>query len=229
MPESPREIFLAACTEIAARFSDRGFRFAKSGPHARKKAGDFTYQISFQSSHSNVAGASVKLSIHGTVFSKRLEAWRASHPQLRASDYVAGGQIGNLSDKAEWCDWDLADRNVRQSTIDSAVAAIESIAIAYFAQFDELDVLMPKLQQSDIPSMTIDNVIEFLLCFADHERAKTAAVHFLHRRPDLAGSYMQEFQWYSERGLDSSRPSGYAKTLAFFSHLFQFGDLTRVF
>jgi hypothetical protein len=226
-PESPRENYAAACAEIAAHFSDREYRFAKSGPHATRKSGDFTYQIGFQSSHKNVAGVSVKLWIHGTVFSKRLETWRSSHPQLRAIDYVAGGQIGNLTDDTIWHDWNLADPITRQSTIETAISTIELVAMPYFAQFDDLSVFIPKLQHSDVPSMTIDRVIEFLMCFADHHAARTAAVNFLQRRPDLARSYTRDFQRYADRGLDWSHPSGYAKQLAFASHMFDFGDLTQ--
>lgn len=226
-PESPREIYAAACAEIATHFSGRGYRFAKSGPHATRKSGDFTYQIGFQSSHKNVAGVTVKLWVHGTVFSKRLETWRSSHPQLRVIDYVAGGQIGNLTDDTIWHDWNLADPNTRQSTIDAVILTIESVAMPYFAQFDDLKVLIPKLQHSDVPSMPIDCAIEFLMCFADHHAAKTAGANFLKRHPNLVHSYTRDLQRYADRGLDWSPPSGYARQLAFASHLFDFGDLTQ--
>jgi hypothetical protein len=226
-PESPRPIFRAACAEIAARFSDRGYRFAKSGPHATRKSGDFTYQIGFQSSHKNVAGFTVKLWIHGTVFSKRLEKWRSSNPRLRAIDYVAGGQIGNLTDDAIWHDWDIADPTTRQSSIEAAISTIESHAIPYFAQFDDFDALRTRLMHSDVPSMSIDRVIDFLMCFVDNQTAKKAAVNFLQRHPDLVRSYSRDFQRYADLGLDWSHPSGYAGQLAFASHLFEFGDLTK--
>lgn len=226
-PESPREVYAAACAEIAAHLSRSGYRFAKSGPHATRRDGDFTYQIRFQSSHDNVAGVTVKLWIHGVVLSKRLENWRSSHPQLRAIDYVAGGQIGNLSDETMWHDWNLADPSTRQSTIDSAVSVIECVALPYFAQFDDLEALLAKLQHSDVPSMPIDRVLEFLMCFADREAAKTAGANFLKRHPNLVNSYSRELQGYADRGLDWSLPSGHARQLAFASHLFDFGDLTQ--
>lgn len=226
-PESPREVHAAACAKIASHLSGRGYRFAKSGPHATRKHGDFTYQIGFQSSHKNVTGVSVKLWIHGTVFSKRLETWRSSHPHLRVIDYVAGGQIGNLTDDTIWHDWNLADPNTRQATIDAAISAIESVAMPYFAQFDDIKVFLPKLQHSDVPSMPIDRVIEFLMCFADHQAARTAGANFLKRHPNLVNSYIRDLQRYADRGLDWSQPSGYARQLAFASHLFDFGDLTQ--
>ena len=223
---SPRDIFLAACSEIVARLSSRGYRYAKSGPHARKKSGVFTHEVSFQSSHNNAAGVCVKLWVHGKVLSKTLEAWRKSYPELHAIDYVAGGQIGNLIPETNWCDWDLARESMRQATVDDAVSAIETVALPYFAQFDDLDSLIHKSQTTDIPSMTIDRVIEFLMCFADQGAAEVAASNFLKRRPDLVSNYHRDFARYAERGLQYRRPSGYAAQLAFASHLFKFGDLT---
>ena len=225
--ESPREIYLAACAEISAHFADRGFRFAKSGPHASKRSGDFTYQIGYQSGRRNAAGVSVTLWIHGRVLSKRLREWRSTQPRLGERDGVAGGQIGNLTHDSDWYSWNLADPTTRESTIDSAIATIESVALPYFAQFDNLPELILTLQQSDVPSMCIEGAVEFLMCFADQHAARTAAVNFLHRRPDLVRSYQRDFQRYAERGLDWSHPSGYAKQLAFASHLFHFGDLTQ--
>jgi hypothetical protein len=75
--------------------------------------------------------------------------------------------------------------------------------------------------------MSIDGVVEFLMCFADQPTARLAGANFFKRRPDLVRSYRREFQKYAERGLDWALPSGYAKELAFASHVFRFGDLTR--
>jgi hypothetical protein len=220
-------VFAEACSEIAAKFTDRGFRFAQSGPHARKKAGDFTYQIGFQSSHKNAAGVTVKLWIHGTVFSKKLESWRRSYPELYAMDYVAGGQIGNLSENTIWHDWDLADIQTRASIIHSAIATVESVAMPYFGQFDDVDSMIRKVQKTDIPSMTIDRVIEFLMCFGNRQAAWTAACQFLARHPHLVGNYQRDYARYAERGFQYRNRSGSAAQLAFASHLFQFGDLTN--
>jgi hypothetical protein len=218
---------MAACAEIAGRFAGEGFRFAKSGPHARKKSGDFAYQVAFQSSPRNIAGVSVKLWVHGTVFSKKLEAWRKSHPELQAIDYVAGGQIGNLVEKNRWRDWDLADPRTRPQVIQEAIAAIDEVALPYFAWFDKPDAMIERVQNEDVPSMMIDRVVEFLMCFAAPEAARRAASNFLIRRPDLVADYQRDFGRYAERGLEYRHPSGYAMQLAFASHLYGFGDLTR--
>src|SRR5271166_3109415 len=72
--ESPRDVYQAACASIGLHLEDSfGFYFAKSGPHARRRAGDFTFQVSFQSDQNNVSGERVGLWIHGNVLSSRLK------------------------------------------------------------------------------------------------------------------------------------------------------------
>lgn len=211
--ESPRDVYLAACASIGAYMDESfGFKYSKSGPHARRKSGDFTFQISFQSDRNNVPGERVGLWIHGNV--------------LQRSDYVAGGQLGNLQENHCWLDWDLADATKRDEVIRDAIRAIEELALPYFAKFEDLPSLFKLLVNEDFPAMDIDRVVEFLMAFADQSTARLAAASFLKRRQDLVGAYRRDFERYSESGLDSQHPSGYAQKLAFASHAFRFGDLT---
>ncbi len=110
--------------------------------------------------------------------------------------------------------------------IRDAIQAIEELVFPYFAKFEDLPTLFEFLGDQDLPSMTIDRAVEFLMCFADQPTARRAAANFLKRRPDLVDDYRHELRKYAELGLDSSHPSGYAKALAFASHVFEFGDLT---
>lgn len=225
--EAPRDVYVAACASIAAHLQESfGFRFAKSGPHSRKQSGDFTFQISFQSSHHNIAGEHVSLSIHANVWSARLKKWRREQRFPSSFDYVAGGQIGNLQDDHRWLEWELADPDTRDETIRDALRAIEELAFPYFTKFENLPVLFQLLVAKDLPAMTIDRVVEFLVCFADQPTARLAAANFLRRRPDLVRAYRRDYARYAESGLDAEHPSGYAKQLAYASHAFAFGDLT---
>ena len=226
--ESPRDVYLAACASIGAHLEeDFGFKYAKSGPHARRRSGDFVFQISFQSSAHNVAEEHVALWIHGNVWSPRLKKWRQSQPLLHAWDYVAGGQLGNLQADHCWLEWDLADPQKRDGVIRDAIEAIEELALPYFATFESLPSLFELLQKGDFPAMDIDRVVEFLMCFSDKSTARSAAANSLTRRPDLVRAYQDEYQRYAERGLGSEHlSSGHAKELAFASHAFHFGDLT---
>lgn len=225
--EVPREVYLAACASIGTHLADSfGFKYAKSGPHARRRSGEFTFEVSFQSSVHNVAGEHVSLWIHGHVSSAKIKKWRESQPRLSPHDHVAGGQIGNLQTNHRWLDWDLADAAKRDDVIRDAIQAIEELAFPYFAKFEDLSSLVKLLINHDLPAMTIDRAVEFLMCFADQPTARIAATNFFQRRPDLIHAYQRDFQRYAEHGLDSSHPSGYAKHLAFASHVFKFGDLT---
>jgi hypothetical protein len=139
--DSPRDLFLAACTEIAESLSPLGFKFAKSGPHAQRKDGDFTYRVSFQSSHKNVPGQYVALWIHATALSKRLAEWRASQPHaVGVGDGVAGGQIGNLVRPHGWRDWNLAG-SIMRAVIADATSTVRSIALPYFERFADIPSL----------------------------------------------------------------------------------------
>lgn len=225
--ETPRDVYLTACASIGKHLEKSfGFKYAKSGPRARKRSGDFTFQIDFQSSHRNIAGKHVNLSLHGHVMSTKIEMWRGAQPFLKSFDYVAGGQIGNLQADHHWLDWELANRRKRDKTIREAIKAIDELAFPYFAKFENLPSLFQLLVKEDMPAMTIDRVVEFLMCFADSPTARLAAANFLKRRTDLIHAYQQGYAQYAEIGLDSKHPSGYAEQLAFASHAFKFGDLT---
>lgn len=225
--ESPRDVYLAACASIGRHLDESfGFKYSKSGPHARRQSGDFIFEIRFQSDHNNVSGERVGLWIHGNVKSLKIKKWRQSHPPLLPFDGIAGGQLGNLQEKHCWIDWDLARVDKRDEVIRDAIRAIEELAFPYFARFDNLPSLFNLLTNADLPSMPIDRAIEFLMCFADQPTAKLAAANFFRRRPDLVGAYRGEFERYAQCDLNSQHPSGYARQLAFASHFFSFGDLT---
>src|SRR5216683_5863723 len=51
--ERPRDVYLAACAEIARSMVPLGFRYYRSKPRLVKRAGDLTYEILFKSSPRN--------------------------------------------------------------------------------------------------------------------------------------------------------------------------------
>jgi hypothetical protein len=225
--ESPREVYLASCASIGAYLEDAfGFRYAKSGPRARRRSGDFTFEVSFQSSHNNVAGQHIALWIHGTVRSERLRRWRERQRHLLPLDAVAGGQLGNLQADTSWLEWELAKVRKRDETIRDAIHAIEVLALPYFARFEDLPSLVETLVKEELPSMSIDRAIEFLMCFAGQPQARLAAANFLAAHRDLVGAYEESYQRYAEDGAGSKRASGYAEQLALASHAYAFGVLT---
>lgn len=211
--ESPRDVYQAACASIGAHLAESfGFKYSKSGPHARRKSRDFIFQISFQSDRNNVAGERVGLWIHGNV--------------LRGKDYIAGGQIGNLQKNHCWLDWDLADATKRDEVIRDAIRAIEELALSYFAKFEDLPSLSKLLVNEDFPATDIERVVEFLMRYADLSTARLATANFLKRHADLVDAYRRDFKRYAVAGLEARRRSGWAEQLAFVCHSFKFGDLT---
>jgi Domain of unknown function (DUF4304) len=222
--ESSREVYLAGCASIGAYLGDSfGFRYAKSGPHARRRSGDLTFEISFQSSQHNIAGEHVGLSVHSNVLSAKIKKWRELTPPLCSFDYVSGGQIGNLQTNCSWLDWELADPSNRDEAIRDAIKAIEELAFPYFSKFENLPSLFKVLIQEDLPGMDLNHVIEFLMCFTDQATARLAAVNFLKRHSHLVRMYQRDYDRYAERGRQFG---GWVNYLVFASHEFGFGDLS---
>lgn len=213
--DTPRELFLAACTEIAGSLSSLGFKFAKSGPHAQRKDGDITYRVSFQSSYKNIPGHYVALWIHATVSSKLLAEWRASQPHaLGVGGHVAGGQIGNLVRPHGWRDWNLAGSAMR-AVIADATSTVHSIALPYFERFSDIPGLCASLQGEELPAMDTARAIEFLLCFANHAAADTALSAFFRARPDLLADYHIHLREFRRSGLPKVHMTGFGYELAF--------------
>jgi hypothetical protein len=213
--DSPRELYLAACSEIAESLLPLGFKFARSGPHAQRKDAEFTYRVSFQSSHKNISGHYVALWIYANVLSNRLDKWRKSQTRaLGSGDGVAGGQIGNLVRPHGWRDWNLAG-STRPAVIADATSTVHSIALPYFDRFVDIPSLCALLQREELPAMHITHAIEFLLCFADRSAADAALSSFFHSRPGLLADYQTHLQEFQLRGLPQVRRTGFAYELAF--------------
>lgn len=216
--EPPRKVYLTACAQIASVFIPLGYKYAKNGPHTRRQNGDFVFQISFQSSHNNVAGEYIALWIHTHVLSQRLRNWREQQTHaMRSTDYVAGGQIGNLVQDHSWMEWNLADPQQRKNTVADAVDTIKQLALPFFEQFEDLDVLINSLQTEPLPAMDILSAIEFLLCFKDVVSAHWAGRNFLMKHPQFVTDYEQALEHYKTQGSPKWPGNGWGRDLAFAS------------
>ncbi|TPN79450.1 hypothetical protein FJ987_11490 [Mesorhizobium sp. CU2] len=110
--ELPKQVFLDGCRQVSAWLEPIGFLFAKSGPHASRRAGDWTFKISFQSSNVNVAGEYVELTVHASVCSKALKEWdEGSAWPADASDWVAGGATRQFADAVQMADVEFSGTN----------------------------------------------------------------------------------------------------------------------
>lgn len=224
--ESSRDVYLASCAAIGKHLEESyGFKYAKSGPHARRRCGEFTFEVWFQSSSHNVAGQHVGLFVNACIRSTKLKKWRETHALKCPNDIVAGVQIGNLRPDLTWRNWELADPIQRENVIRDAIQAIEEVTFPFFAKFEDLPALCESLVSEPMPG-TINSAIELLLCFTDHATTRAAAVNWLKQWPKLMRKFTRDFQRFAERGLESDQYSGYVN-LAWAAHRFQFGDLTK--
>lgn len=213
--EKPRDVYLEGCAFIAEFLARDGFRYSSSKQLACRSRTGFEHLVSFQSSHRNIAGSSVALWIHANLRSKRMREWRSEQPKaLRTDDFFAGGQIGNLQDKARWLEWNLADPRARRSILADAVSTIENIALPFFSVFEDVAALAERLVTRNLPGLEPENAIEFLLCFATHEHAAAYLARFLAERTDLLGAYHTSLAEMRRDGLPPHRPNGFAPILA---------------
>ena len=214
--ERTREVFLAACQQIAEAFEPEGFKYARSGPHFTRRNPNFSFQIYFQSSPYNIPGELVEVNVHANVLSRRLSAWRrAQTGMLHPNDYVAGGQIGNLLPSVSWMVWNLADPAERETAIADIIAVINRIALPYFTQFEDIPAFCDYLVGNDVSSMGITLRIEFLLCFADRDRAETCLHRFLLANPKIYAPYLRRLADFRRDGLPSLQNGSNAYELAY--------------
>lgn len=223
--EAPREVYLLACKSIAKALEKNGFSYLKSGNYCRKKHGDFIFKINFQTSSENIRGVHVRLLISATVHSSKLKKWRTSEPLLPQVDYVAGGHLGRLQANHSRIAWDLADKATREEAVENVVLSIEQLALPYLKQFENLEILEPLLIQKEMQAMELDNIVEFLLCFANPRSARAAANNYFCRHPESIPIYNQEFIRLKDPNERSKIYSVFGH-LALLSHAFDLGNIT---
>jgi hypothetical protein len=212
--EQPRQVYLAACEAIARHFEDRGFRFAKSGPHMSRRSDAFRFVVSFGPSRYNAAGVTVTLVVYAHVHSATLGSWRKAR-NLPGDDYLAAGNLGNLRQEHAWLDWDVGQPETRDDVIADVVAAIQSIAMPYFAHFEGEEKLVELLESGGMPGCAGLSPIEWLLATGReasavrHGRALFATEEWLPR------SYQREVKRYQAEGTDRGPYTGLAEGLAY--------------
>jgi hypothetical protein len=173
--EKSRDVFLAACAAIARRFVGHGFRYARSGPHISRRSGEFTFEVAFASSHYNVPGAHVGLTVYAGVLSNALRKWRVEQQASRAdvNNRVAGGMLQNLKPELDMhvATWDVADPESRPRVIDEVERALKMAALSYFEFFEDENALVRRLKGDVVPCFYPLDAIEWLLSRGAREAA----------------------------------------------------------
>jgi hypothetical protein len=159
------EVFRDVCEEVAARFADRGFRYAKSRGHAGRRRGEFRDVVSFQSGRGSIT-------VYATVESSALRRWRAEHGIEPRAGVMGGGMLQNLGGPDEsLATWDLDDPATLGRVSAEIVAAIEQLALPYFARFD-VDTLADGLTTAAIPQVPPRAAVEWLLAHGRRDAAE---------------------------------------------------------
>ncbi len=224
--EVPRDVYVAACQAIATPLGADGYTYAKSGPKLSRKSQDFSFRLSFQSSHHNTPGELVVLWIHANVMSPTLKKWRTGHVCLReGSDFVAGGQIGNLLPRHSWMEWNLALPGDRDQQIADAIATIRRVAYPYFAMFDDIPRLVARLVVENVPSFDPASALDFLMCFASQSEALRAARRMLRQLPGAEERYPIALAQFRRDGLPPHMLSTHGDVLAAATITYDFPEL----
>ena len=206
--EKPREAVLDAMAIIENEIAGDGYRFLKSGPGFKKDSGDLTCQIHFQSNRYNVSGERAVVWIHGGVSSRRLKKWRAeqTHPWLHRkgqfAGQVAGAQIGNLTPKVNWVDWDFVRKVDRAALALKAADAIRETIFPFFEAFEKTETVLPLV---DHPMPWQESMLQYLLVTAGAEVAGNAGAAYLAAHPLIRRRFDKRLAEFLRDGLPAYR------------------------
>ncbi|HWE94941.1 MAG TPA: hypothetical protein VG269_13330 [Tepidisphaeraceae bacterium] len=226
--EAPKEIYAAACRTIGDALASDGYTFKKSGPALNRKAGDFSFEITFQSSRDNIAGELIAVWIHTNIRSMTLKKWRETHPSLVQSAGIAGGQIGNLLPNHSWMEWNVASPASRAGQIADAVVTIRRIVFPYFAMFEDVPDLVSRLVANVVPFFSPASALDFLMCFATPADAMRAASNMLRTLPEAEVRYSAALARFRQDGLPPRAPMIHGELLAYATVLQGFPDLREL-
>lgn len=215
--EPARDVYRAACARLGRALEPLGFKYLKSKQRCIARRSRFTNEVAFQSSHYNVSGRHVQLWMHATVASEELHAWRARclPPEL-SSAHVAGGMVHLLGTRFAMVQWELADPQDREQTIQDAIQFIHSEVLPYFERFESVENLLAELATAAVPAFDLVPSVEFSCCFGGPAQAQATLDRFLRDRPDLQAAIAAESVSPSPAAL--SRPGGYAQQVVFLRH-----------
>lgn len=184
----------------------------------RRALGGFWQEIAFQSSQHNQGGAYVALWVHVHVYCPALQRWRKANPCLRpGTGFLAGGQIGGLTDAPQWCEWNLAQPSFRLAEV---VDLIRLRGLAYFFSFNNIESLQGKLCTEKIPALQPASALDFAMCFGGVQAAQAAARCFYDELPGAREGYLPALQRLQREGLPSTLATNHAEVLAHATLLF---------
>ncbi|GIF78612.1 hypothetical protein [Asanoa siamensis] len=211
--ERPRDVFQAACVQVAERFAPAGYTYSRSGPHMTRKTAANRYEIAFLSSQYNKPGIHAAMNIFATVTSTTVRRWHTKRG-IEHDGAIAGGNLGNLRNPPRWLEWNLADPVGRPTQIDQACATIEELAHPLFDLFDDHDEVARRIAAGSVPQFhgTV-NIIAWCVANGYEETAIMYGRRLIDKHPD-AGSYRERIALFENTSGLFPR-SGIADDLAY--------------
>ena len=187
---SPREIYLEACSLIAEKFRDYGFKYSKSTHHIVRKSSDgkLIYKLGFSSSAGNQKGESVILDIYFQVLSTGLKNFRKQLNKKhlitnsgQPDDLVTTVNFGYLTDRNCFEDghWNLIT-----TSPNFILSQLEKFALPGFNKFENLDILISTLRkQGQTPELYMDfRTLDFVMFYGGFEAASDVLKQMLLNR-----------------------------------------------
>ncbi len=172
--EAPRDVFMAAVDEMAAHFSEMGWRYARSGPHLSQKQGDVSAKLAFVSNRLNVAGELVGLWVDVRLADETIGRWRKEigNP-LAAGSAVADRHLGHLLHPPVWLEWDLAPPDDRPAAVRDIIETIEAAAFPWIEFMRDLLEGGSPDPASLVGHVTQTSLIEYMIRAGRHDDAAT--------------------------------------------------------
>jgi hypothetical protein len=191
--ERPADVALGVFAAISADLGADGFTPVAKGRRLVRRAGDLTYEVSFQSDRNNIAGKRVAVWVHSIIGSRTLQQWLKRHGTAwgRLPSYsgsFAGGQIGNLRQPYSWMEWDFADPAQRGANIVDLIAAIREIIFPFFERFRDASSALEALIQDE--NLALSWAIEFAQAHFGREGAERVGRAFLARHPTIREPFL---------------------------------------
>jgi hypothetical protein len=169
--ENSREIYLSACENIAGVYLPYGFKYSKSGQHLtlKQKDNEFIYKISFHSSHYNIPGVNIAISVFANILSHKYKKWKLENKNelnlkndVELSEYICGGNIGNLRKERKYLNWNIGKTETREKEMENIIDNINELAIPFFNHFNNIDKIKEGIENNSISYYFVANVDEIV-------------------------------------------------------------------
>lgn len=207
METTTREIFLTACTKIAERLAEHGFKPMQKAQTLRKTTRNkkVYLDIHFQSSVKNWNGG-ITLWPYLSIASGELKKWQIQqHPDENANGTIFATRLENLTPlKNKNQDWNMAVSN-QENVIPKLCELIVTYALPLFDKFEDMDQVVQYIVANGVAfnehfDTRHQNLpIDFLCCFGSQKLAQTAFDNYLQQQK-LTGNAKRFYDEMAAKG-----------------------------